>query len=100
MRHFDNVMKYSVTYSLLGLVGPSGSNQTLQQRALNGQCRSLMESHQDFLLDPYQRRAFNEVHGFLTPTVNVAWWSGCSVNPTDGLVLRKHAVDCQLTHYV
>ncbi|CAK9048446.1 unnamed protein product [Durusdinium trenchii] len=29
----------------------------------------------DFLLDPYQRRAFNEVHGFLTPTVNVAWWS-------------------------
>lgn len=30
---------------------------------------------EDFLLDPYQRRAFNEVHGFLTPTVNVAWWS-------------------------
>eukprot|EP00439_Symbiodinium_sp_Y106_P076913 s2218_g15.t7 len=29
----------------------------------------------DFLLDPYQRRAFNEAHGFLTPTVNVAWWS-------------------------
>eukprot|EP00434_Breviolum_minutum_P017011 symbB.v1.2.015008.t1/scaffold1111.1/size137250/2 len=29
----------------------------------------------DFLLDPYQRRAFNEVNGFLTPTVNVAWWS-------------------------
>lgn len=29
---------------------------------------------QDFLLDPYQRRAFNEVNGFLTPTVNVAWW--------------------------
>ena len=28
----------------------------------------------DFLLDPYQRRAFNEAHGFLTPTVNVAWW--------------------------
>ena len=30
----------------------------------------------EFLLDPYQRRAFNEAHGFLTPTVNVAWWSG------------------------
>ena len=29
----------------------------------------------EFLLDPYQRRAFNEAHGFLTPTVNVAWWS-------------------------
>lgn len=34
-----------------------------------------LTSAKDFLLDPYQRRAFNEVHGFLTPTVNVAWWS-------------------------
>ena len=87
---------------LLGLVGPSGSNnQNLPacctQRGTTG-CSSCLwwsQSHQDFLLDPYQRRAFNEVHGFLTPTVNVAWWSDAQwivwvLRQFDALCLIEH----------
>ena len=73
-----NVVKHSENF---GLVRPSGSNnQKLPSACFQRGPVSIFlcrwsQSHQDFLLDPYQRRAFNEVHGFLTPTVNVAWWS-------------------------
>eukprot|EP00913_Durusdinium_trenchii_P012654 g11882.t1 len=52
-----------------------GTGQDFERLALPPILAERCLTRQDFLLDPYQRRAFNEVHGFLTPTVNVAWWS-------------------------
>ena len=65
LRNFRVVWQTQVSHRLNGVVG-------LLSSAL---CRFLqLTQAKDFLLDPYQRRAFNEAHGFLTPTVNVAWW--------------------------